>query len=242
MGYIYILTSPSGKSYIGQTTRSIEKRFEEHEIGKSTNCRGIYNAIRKYGWDNFEKDWYECPDSDLNKHEELMEEVLGTLAPEGYNLRKGGGNRGKPCEESKQRMSESQLGKIRSEESKKKQGKSIEGEKNHNFGIPLSKESKQKLRDANLGKTMGKETKQKISDSTKGEKNHNSKKVYQYDLEENLLGSFASTGEAERHLRGKDGSNVRACMWGRSKTAYGFKWSYNTPYRSLPNISPSSPE
>ena len=34
MGYIYILTSPSGKSYIGQTTRSIHKRLEEHETGK----------------------------------------------------------------------------------------------------------------------------------------------------------------------------------------------------------------
>ena len=31
MGYIYILTSPSGKSYIGQTIRSIEKRFQQHQ-------------------------------------------------------------------------------------------------------------------------------------------------------------------------------------------------------------------
>ena len=34
MGYIYMLTSPSGKSYIGQAYRPIEKRLEEHRTGK----------------------------------------------------------------------------------------------------------------------------------------------------------------------------------------------------------------
>ena len=81
MGYIYILTSPLGKSYIGQTIRPIEKRLEEHQ--QSNGCVAIHNAIKKYGWENFEKDWYYCPDEDLNNHEELMIEVLGTLAPEG---------------------------------------------------------------------------------------------------------------------------------------------------------------
>lgn len=55
MGYIYILTSPNGKSYIGQTIRPIEKRLEEHQ--KSKGGRGVSGAIKKYDWDNFEKDW-----------------------------------------------------------------------------------------------------------------------------------------------------------------------------------------
>ena len=67
-----MLTSPCGKTYIGQTVRPIEKRLEEHETGRSSGCRAIYNAIQKYGWENFGKDWYYCPDEDLNKHEELM--------------------------------------------------------------------------------------------------------------------------------------------------------------------------
>lgn len=66
-----MLTSPSGKSYIGQTVRPIEKRFEEHQL-ESSNCVAIYRAIQKYGWENFETDWYECPDEELNRHEELM--------------------------------------------------------------------------------------------------------------------------------------------------------------------------
>jgi predicted GIY-YIG superfamily endonuclease len=50
MGYIYCITSPSGKKYIGQTIRSCEKRFDEHcKFPKS--CILLENAIRKYGKD-----------------------------------------------------------------------------------------------------------------------------------------------------------------------------------------------
>ena len=109
MGYIYILTSPIGKSYIGQTTRPIEKRFKAHQL-KSSKCLAIYNAIQKYGWDNFEKDWYECPDEDLNFDEELLVREMETLSPSGYNLKEGGGNTGKPCEETRQKQIEAKLG------------------------------------------------------------------------------------------------------------------------------------
>ena len=84
-----MLTSPSGKSYIGQTIRSIEERFKAHQK-ESSRCMAIYNAIKKYGWENFEKDYYECPYEDLNFDEELLIREMGTLAPKGYNLKEGG--------------------------------------------------------------------------------------------------------------------------------------------------------
>ena len=235
MGYIYILTSPSGKSYIGQTTRSIEERFKAHQK-EGSRCMAIYNAIKKYGWENFEKDYYECPDEDLNFDEELLVREIGTLVPEGYNLREGGGSRGKHSEESKQKNREAHL-----------------GENHPMFGKTRSEETKQKLREANLGKTLSDEhktklseahcgekhhmfgkmhpakTKRKMSEVKLGEKNHKSKRVYQYDLDGILLGSFGSSGEAARHLEKKDnGSSIRRCAHGRRNynTAYGFKWSY----------------
>ena len=97
MGWIYILTSPSGKSYIGQTTKKhIWQRFKQHCTGG--NCRAIHNAIKLYGhWDEknktisgFEIDFYECPDEDLDFDEGLLIEEMGTLVPSGYNLTKGG--------------------------------------------------------------------------------------------------------------------------------------------------------
>jgi len=164
MGYIYIITSPNGKSYIGQTIRPIEVRLEEHRTGKSKECRRIYNAIKKHGWENFVIDWYYCPDEELNNHEKLMVEVLGTLSPEGYNLVEGGGNRGKASEETKQLQREVKLG-----ENNPMYGRT--GEKCPNYGKTPSNETKQKIGDGNRGKTMSEEAKQKIKKATSGENN-----------------------------------------------------------------------
>jgi group I intron endonuclease len=226
MGHIYMLKNKiNGKIYIGQTTRPIQTRLKEHETGKNIHCQGIYNAIRKYGWKNFETDYYECPDEDLNFDENLLVREMGTLSPGGYNLMEGGGSGGKHSKESIQKMREARL-----------------GEKNHNYGKTPSEETRQKLREANLGKTLSEETKEKISkakigktlsqeskqkmsDSKKGDKNHGSKRVYQYDLAGKLIGSFGSCGEAARYIN-KDRPNISACASGERKTAYRFKWSY----------------
>jgi group I intron endonuclease len=244
-----MLTSPSGKAYIGQTFRPIQTRLEEHETGKSSGCVAIYNAIQYHGWNNFEKDWYECPDEDLNKHEELMVEVLGTLAPGGYNLREGGGSNGKMSEETKKRIgtarlgkthtekskrkiSESQFGKTLTCETKQKMSEARRGEKSHMFGITKSEETKRKLSEAMrgeknhmYGKTHTDESKQKISEATKGENNPMAKRVYQYAMDDNFVRSFGTSEEAGQYVKGC-GSNISKCARGDRKTAYGFKWSY----------------
>ena len=256
MGYIYILTSPSGKSYIGQTTRSIEKRFKAHRL-ESSRCAAISNAIRKYGWENFEKDWYECPDEDLNFDEDLLIREMETLSPGGYNLREGGGAHGKHSEESKQRMSEAKIGEKNywfgerhteesiqkmseaqrgeknhmwdqhhSEEARRKISESLTGEKNHNFGKPMSEDQKQKISESLTGIMRSEESRQKQSKSTIGEKNHAAKRVYQYALDGAYVNTFGSCGEAERYIKNKSGSKISMCATGELKTAYGFKWSY----------------
>jgi len=231
MGYIYMLTSPSGKSYVGQTTRPIEERLKEHRTGKSSDCVAIYNAIQYHGWENFEKEWNEVPDDDLNFYEEMLVALLGTLSPSGYNLKEGGAN-GKPSEETKQRMSEAHLGKKESEETKQKKREAHLGENSYMWGKPKSKDQKQKIREANLGeknpnfgKLQSEETKQRNREAHLGEKNYKSKRVYQYDLDGAFINSFGSTEEAGRHLE-KYGANIRKCACGKQETAYGFKWSY----------------
>ena len=242
-----MLTSPNGKSYIGQTIRPIEKRFEEHQK-ESSNCVAIYNAIKFHGWENFEKEWYEVPDDDLNFYEEILIALLGTLAPDGYNLKEGGGN-GKLSEETKQRLSEAHVGKTHTEEHTQKMSEALRGEKNHMYGKTHmeetrqkmsearrgeknhmwgrthTEETKQKMIEAKLGKTRSEEVKQKMSESRKGNKNPNSKKVYQYDRDGKYIQSFGSCGEAGRYLK-KASSCINRCASGELKTAYGFKWSY----------------
>ena len=52
MWSIYKYTSPSGKSYIGQTSRDPEKRARRGEGYKDSPK--FYNAIKKYGFDSFQ--------------------------------------------------------------------------------------------------------------------------------------------------------------------------------------------
>ena len=53
IGYIYKITNPNNKIYIGQTINFIKRKSQY----KNLYCKGqtaIYNSIKKYGWDNFE--------------------------------------------------------------------------------------------------------------------------------------------------------------------------------------------
>ena len=238
-----IKNKKNGKIYIGQTIRSIERRLKEHQDKKS-GCVAIYRAIQKHGWDAFETDWYECPDEDLNFDEELLVREMGTLAPDGYNLREGGGNRGKHSEESKQKNRDAHLGEKHNFFGKKHTKKTIQkmseaklGEKHNFFGKKHTEETKQKQREAlqgeknhMYGKTPSEETKQKQREALQGEKHPSSKTVYQYDMENTLVRTFASTREAARHL-GKKHGNAHISLCARGLSAYdyiyGFKWSYH---------------
>lgn len=132
MGIIYCLESPSGKKYIGQTIRSLEKRFKEH--CKRTECIILFNAIQKYKPEHFKKEiLLECNDDLLNEYEQYYIEHHKTLFPNGYNIRSGGSN-GFHCDNSKQKMRESKL-----------------GIKNHNFGKPRSEITKERISIVNSG-------------------------------------------------------------------------------------------
>jgi len=117
---IYKHTSPSGKSYIGQTsTIRLTKRIWEHQ--NSDGCRAFSNAIQKYGFENF------CTTilienltlEEANILEEQFIKEHNTLYPNGYNLKSGGLNQF--CSnETKQKISNSKQGSHRSEETKQK--------------------------------------------------------------------------------------------------------------------------
>lgn len=235
MGWIYIATNTiNGKCYIGQTIHPVKKRLNQHQQ-KSSKCRAFCSAIKKHGWKNFVTDWYECPDEDLNFDEELLVREMGTLSPNGYNLKEGGGSHGKMSEESKQKMREINIGQNNPMYGKTHSKDSNQKNKESHLGKTHSEESIQKMSGENhhmWGKKHSKESKQKISDGNKertGEKNNRSKRVYQYDLDGVFIDSFGSTREAARHLK-KGGTSIRDCARGERKTAYNFKWSYTFPF------------
>ena len=89
-GYIYKYTSPSGKSYIGQTTYSLQERAGKN--GKNyKGCGEFYKAIQKHGFENFDVEVLaEVPKWQLDKMEIKYIHLFNTLFPNGYNLIGGG--------------------------------------------------------------------------------------------------------------------------------------------------------
>lgn len=142
---IYKFTSPSGKSYIGQTKNLIE-RIRQHQ--KTKRCRAFSSAIQKYGFENFTQEILKenLTIDEANQWEEFYIREHNTLFPNGYNLVTGG------------------LNKIASEESKKRMSKAQAGNKN-NIGRRLSEETKRKIGIAHKGRVIPEETKRKMSES-----------------------------------------------------------------------------
>lgn len=149
MGVIYCLSSPSGKSYIGQTRRPLEKRLREHSK-MATGCVILNESINKYGFDNFKVEiLVEVNDEHLDMYEKKVIETYNSLYPNGYNIRTGGCVNSQHCDESREKMRQSKLGeknpnfgKPRDDATKLAISLAKSGEKHHFFGKELSYEHK----------------------------------------------------------------------------------------------------
>ncbi len=149
---IYKLTSPSGKSYIGQTN-NLSRRLSEHKSKRSA-CIALKHAIQKYGIDNFTVTilMEGLSIDEANKQEELSILSENTLSPIGYNLKSGGlNNTHSECTKEKMRQHSNRLGKLA-----------------YNNGVSPSPETRRKMSASHTGKIRGthlEETKKKISAS-----------------------------------------------------------------------------
>lgn len=86
-GFVYCYTSPNGKQYIGKTVNSLQQRAGLN--GKNyQGCTAFYNAIKKYGWDNFQVEILkEVPLDRLDETEVQLIIYYDTTNPEkGYNI------------------------------------------------------------------------------------------------------------------------------------------------------------
>ena len=75
---IYKVTNRiNGKIYIGQTKGSLGKRWRYH-CYSSSGCRCLYNAIQKYGADNFKVEQIDvaCTADELNQKEQQLKLCL----------------------------------------------------------------------------------------------------------------------------------------------------------------------
>ena len=194
----------NGKVYVGQTC-NLSERWRNN--GKNYfNSIKFYNAIKKYGWDNFKHIVLckTCKDRAL-----LLEKTLVKYYKSrnlSYNITDGG-------EDSIPSM----LGRHHTDEAKKKISEA--GKR------PCTEQTKRKIGLANRGANNGMYGKPISDYARKLVIERFSKAVLQLDSNDNIINRFSSASEAEGHLNGK-GSHISCCCLGKRKTAYGYKWKY----------------
>ena len=147
MNSIYKITNTvNGKVYIGQTWGLLSERFQEH-CRPSSNCTFLKNAIVKYGKTNFTIEFITLA------HTQKVADYWETYfikrydsmnRNQGYNLREAGSH-GKWSQTIKDKISESNTGQKRSDETKQKQAaikRGLRGMQTNNFGTKLTTEQR----------------------------------------------------------------------------------------------------
>ena len=114
MYILYRLWFSSGKSYIGQTSRSVEARLAQH-VRSAMNGNSklpVHCAWRLYGTPAIEVISHSDSQEDLNIKEKLAIEFYNTISPNGYNLGPGGETAPSKCPEVANKIAKKAKGRL----------------------------------------------------------------------------------------------------------------------------------
>lgn len=162
---VYKHTAPNGKVYIGITSKSPTKRWDNGNGYK--DCALMWRAINKYGWNAFE---HTILAEGLTKRAaealevQLIREYRSNEREFGYNLESGGRAAHSASEETRKKMSLARMGHPTSEETRRKISEALTGRK-------VSPEHYEKIKayaETRRGTTLSQETKDKLSKAMTG--------------------------------------------------------------------------
>jgi len=147
---IYMIKSPSGKIYIGQS-RNVDKRFKQYKNLQCKTQTVLINSLKKHGVDNHIFEIIEeCEFEEMNVRERHWQDHYNSLAPNGLNSMLAE-SYGKP--------------RVVSEYTSKKLSEGKLGVKNPMYGTTKSEETRQKLSNRFKGRVFTEEWKAKILES-----------------------------------------------------------------------------
>lgn len=219
--YVHI-NKENKKTYVGQTN-NIQRRWRNNGIDYE-KCSYFYNAIQKYGWDNFEHIILKekLSQEEANYWEQYYIDFYHSKYNEnGYNIREGGNK--ELAEITKQKLSE--IAKEKGRWVGDKNPRHIDplfGERNGMYGKHHSEETRQKISEKNKGKTLTEEHKQKIS-KFMNENHPRAKKVRCIETGE----IFLSARKAAEAYNTSHSCISRVCN-GERKTTQGKHWEWVT--------------
>jgi len=241
---VYKHVSPSGKIYIGITEAAVEKRWK-YGRGYEYNTH-FYNAIKKYGWSNFE---HEVLFTNLTAEEaakkeiELIEYYHSDDRNKGYNVSPGGSLVAAASKDKiRQSRMENDLNNKQSKRSKaywdnpdwrektimSMKGKTRTDAQKEHYKIgrakqpPMTEETRQKIRETLSSKT--------------GEKAIRKKAVLQIEpVTMRVINKFPTAREAAAAVGASINSIASICRIdidsNKSRASHHFFWCYEDDYR-----------
>lgn len=229
---IYILTSPSGKKYIGQSVNLQRRKCAFFRFGVSYGGQKIDCARKKYNhkslWDYKVLEY--CSINELDERERHYISLYDTIN-NGYNCESGGNKNKEISEETRKKMSDVRIGKTLSIETKKKMSDSaVKGEKHKWYGVhkygkdsphyghKANDETIAKLRASHIGKVQTKETIKKRVEKLK-------KPIIQYTKEGAFVMEWDSIKSASEELN-IGNTLITKCCKHITKSAGGYIWKY----------------
>ena len=214
---IYMWTSPSGKSYIGQAVDLDKRKSNFLSFGTRYAGSKINNARRKYS--NIQYWTYTileyCDIDDLDEREEYYISLYNTMR-KGYNCESGGHENKIMSDESKQKMSEAKKGNHLTEEQKRKMSEARKGENNPMWGKHFTEEQKRKMSDKKKG----------LYD---GAKHPRAYPIVQLTLDGEFIKEYECAKEAANEL-GINRRGIGRCVSSKLTKSHGFKWMKATDY------------
>lgn len=220
---LYKHTFPSGKVYIGITSRNPYKRWAYGHGYK--NCILFHRAIIKYGWDNIR---HEVLFDNLSEEDakRLEIELIKIYKAQGisYNITNGGdGCPGHTWKWSEERRKKFRPRNMRGANNPNYGNHKLAGRNHPLYGKTHTEEAREKIRQAATGRTH------KMSEEQKATliKVH-SKPIIQLDFDNNIIAKFDSAANAARFY-GKGtstASHITACCRGKRNKCLNYKWVY----------------
>jgi group I intron endonuclease len=250
IGYIYKITSPNGKIYIGQTINKKQRRYHYNK-GFYKGQIKLWNSTQKHNWNPF--DTFEvieeclCGENKcyLNEREKHWIQYFDSFK-NGLNCNEGGfGNTGYiASEETKNKISKYHKNKPpMSDETKEKLRQINLGSKNPMYNKNHSLNSIEKMKLKLIGQTRSEESKIKMSESAKNKppmsdetkeklrqinlgKTYDTKPIQQIDENGFVIKTWDGITKCALELN-LNISGISKVLTGKSKTTKGYRFKYN---------------
>lgn len=230
-GHIYKITSPTGRVYIGKTTR-INDRISYYRNNNKRGQKILDSSIEKYGWDSHKFEIIDkAPVEQLNELEKkyiVEHNSFHYDNPNGMNLTKGGeGTLGRRhSKETIDLMIAKRTGTKHSDATKKLMSKIKKGKAPASAFYVRTEKHLEILRQNNLGRIVSEDEVNRRKQSRLNSLIKEHEAILQIDTEGNIVKEWQILPKDIAKHFGICDTNIIKCLKGRNKSSLGYIWKY----------------